>query len=209
MVRAEKQFYTAGRIAPRQSEAGFSLLEVSVAVAVGVLCVLTLGQALSGAAGSSESIVRQADLNAQVHRSFGALRRELRSSNPDLAEISTHADGNDILVLKTCGPYSEVFRWGACDNSGEWRAGWSARFRVVEGQLVREALDLSGAVRGEPRPLARGVPLRELDEKGFSVEKDGSLFTISISMRRTFRDGSELRRVFSTAVKTLPGLLGS
>ena len=82
----------------------------------------------------------------------------------------------------------------------ELRASW---------QLVREALDLSGAVRGEPRPLARGVPLRELDEKGFSVEKDGSLFTISISMRRTFRDGSELRRVFSTAVKALPGLLGN
>ena len=209
MVRAEKQFYTAGRIAQRQSEAGFSLLEVCVAVAVGVLCVLTLVQALSGAAGSSESIVRQSDLIGEAQRSFIALRRDLRSSNPDLAEISTHADGNYILVLKTCGPYSEVFRSGACDNSGEWRAGWSARFRVVEGQLVREALDLSGAVRGEPRPLARGVPLRELDEKGFSVEKDGSLFTISISMRRTFRDGSELRRVFSTAVKTLPGLLGS
>ena len=208
MVRAEKQFYTADRIAPRQSRAGFTLLEVSIAVAVGGLFVLTLGQALASAAGSSESIVRQADLNAQVHRSFGALRRELRSSNPDLAEISTHADGNDILVLKTCGPYSEVFRWGACDNSGEWRAGWSVRFRVVEGQLVREALDLSGSVRGEPRSLARGVPPRELDEKGFSVEKDGSLFTIRISMRRTFRDGSELKRVFSTAIKALPGLFG-
>ena len=206
MNKSQEQFHTAGMSLPRQAEAGFTILEISIAVAVGVLCVLTLGQALSSAAGSSESIVRQSELIGEAQRSFIALRRDLRSSNPDLVEISTQADGNDILVLKTCGSYSEAFRWGACDNSGEWRAGWSARFRVVEGQLVREAVDLSGAVRGDARLLARGVPPRVLEEKGFSVEKDGSLFTIRLRMRRTFRDGNEMTRVFSTAIKSLNSL---
>jgi len=46
------------------------------------------------------------------------------------------------------------------------------------------------------------------DEKGFSVEKTGSLFNVELRLLRRFRNGTELRRVFSTSVKSLPGLLG-
>lgn len=189
----------------QRSEAGFTLVEVSVSVAVGALCMLVLGQALSSAAGSSESIVRQAEMLNGVQRCLEELRGELRCSSSDLAEISS-SSGNDVLVLKTSGNFSDSFRWGARDQRGVWQAGWSARFRVVDGQLVREALDISGAVRGEPRLLSRGVATGGAGEKGFSVEKSGSLFNVELRLKRNLRDGTELHRVFSTAVKSLPSL---
>ena len=181
-------------------------MEVSVAVAVGVLCMLVLGQALSSAAGSSESIVRQAEMLNGVQRCMEDLRKELRCASADLAEISS-SDGNDVLVLKTSGSFSDGLRWGACDEAGVWQAGWSARFRVVDSHLVREALDIAGRVRGDPRLLVRGVEAEGDDEKGFSVEKTGSLFNVELRLLRSFRNGTELRRVFSRSVKSLPGLL--
>jgi len=205
---AARQFKPGVNITPRRSEDGFTLMELTVAVAVGVLCVLVLGQALSSAAGSSESIVRQAELLNGVQRCLGELRKDLRCASSDLADISIDAEGNDVLVLKTCGAFSDAFRWGARDEEGTWHAGWSTRFRVVDGELVRESLDISGAARGEPLSLARGVMTAGSDGKGFSVEKSGSLFTVDIRFLRTFRSGSELRRVFSTSVKSLPSLLG-
>ena len=202
-----RQFSSSSAPAAQPSEAGFTLVEVSVAVAVGVLCMLVLGQALSSAAGSSESIVRQAEMLNGVQRCMEDLRKELRCASADLAEISS-SDGNDVLVLKTSGSFSDGLRWGACDEAGVWQAGWSARFRVVDSHMVREALDIAGRVRGEPRLLVRGVEAEGDDEKGFSVEKTGSLFNVELRLLRSFRNGTELRRVFSTSVKSLPGLLG-
>tara|TARA_B100000809_G_scaffold262615_1_gene313984 strand:- start:174 stop:800 length:627 start_codon:yes stop_codon:yes gene_type:complete len=202
-----RQFRSPSAPGAHPSEAGFTLVEVSVAVAVGALCMMVLGQALSSAAGSSESIVRQAEMLNGVQRCMEDLRKELRCASADLAEISG-SDGNDVLVLKTSGSFSDGFRWGACDETGVWQAGWSARFRVVDGHLVREALDIAGRVRGEPRLLVRGVAAEGGDEKGFSVEKTGSLFNVELRLLRRFRNGTELRRVFSTSVKSLPGLLG-
>ena len=202
-----RQFSSSSAPEAQSSEAGFTLVEVSVAVAVGVLCMLVLGQARSSAAGSSESIVRQAEMLNGVQRCMEDLRKELRCASADLAEISS-LDGNDVLVLKTSGSFSDGLRWGACDEAGVWQAGWSARFRVVDGHLVREALDIAGRTRGEPRLLVRGVAAEGDDEKGFSVEKTGSLFNVELRLLRSFRNGTELRRVFSTSVKSLPGLLG-
>jgi prepilin-type N-terminal cleavage/methylation domain-containing protein len=202
-----RQFRSPSAPGAHPSEAGFTLVEVSVAVAVGALCMMVLGQALSSAAGSSESIVRQAEMLNGVQRCMEDLRKELRCASADLAEISG-SDGNDVLVLKTSGSFSDGFRWGACDETGVWQAGWSARFRVVDGHLVREALDIAGRVRGEARLLVRGVAAEGGDEKGFSVEKTGSLFNVELRLLRRFRNGTELRRVFSTSVKSLPGLLG-
>ena len=195
-----RQFRYLSAPGAQPSEAGFTLLEVSVAVAVGVLCMLVLGQALSSAAGSSESIVRQAEMLNGVQRCMEDLRKELRCASADLAEISS-SDGNDVLVLKTSGSFSDGLRWGACDEAGVWQAGWSARFRVVDGHLVREALDIAGRVRGDPRLLVRGVEAEGDDEKGFSVEKTGSLFNVELRLLRSFRNGTELRRGFSTSVK--------
>ncbi len=188
------------------ADAGFTLVEMAVAMSVGVLCLLVLGQALSTAAGSSDSILKQAEMLTDVQRGVERLRRELQSASPDLVEVSTHRDGNDVLVLKTGGPFNGAVRWGAHDQAGEWRAGWSSRFRVTAGQLVREVIDLSGSVRGEPLSLARGVVPAEPGRKGFSVQRSGSLFTIDLRVRREFRDGKVLERNFSTAIKTLPGL---
>ena len=202
-----RQFRYLSAPGAQPSEAGFTLVEVSVAVAVGVLCMLVLGQALSSAAGSSESIVRQAEMLNGVQRCMEDLRKELRCASADLAEISS-SDGNDVLVLKTSGSFSDGLRWGACDEAGVWQAGWSARFRVVDNHLVREALDIAGRVRGDPRLLVRGVEAEGDDEKGFSVEQTGSLFNVELRLLRSFRNGTELRRVFSTSVKSLPGLLG-
>ncbi len=202
-----RQFRYLSAPGAQPSEAGFTLVEVSVAVAVGALCMLVLGQALSSAAGSSESIVRQAEMLNGVQRCMEDLRKELRCASADLAEISS-SDGNDVLVLKTSGSFSDGLRWGACDEAGVWQAGWSARFRVVDNHLVREALDIAGRVRGDPRLLVRGVEAEGDDEKGFSVEKTGSLFNVELRLLRSFRNGTELRRVFSTSVKSLPGLLG-
>ena len=207
MNTTQRQFRFPSAPGAQSSEAGFTLVEVSVAVAVGALCMLVLGQALSSAAGSSESIVRQAEMLNGVQRCMEDLRKELRCASADLAEISS-SDGNDVLVLKTSGSFSDGLRWGACDEEGVWQAGWSARFRVVDSHLVREALDIAGRVRGEPRLLVRGVEAEGDDEKGFSVEKAGSLFNVELRLLRSFRNGTELRRVFSTSVKSLPGLLG-
>jgi prepilin-type N-terminal cleavage/methylation domain-containing protein len=194
------------RSAQCRGDQGFTLVEMAVAMSVGVLCLLVLGQALSTAAGSSDSILKQAEMLTDVQRGIERLRRELQSASPDLVEVSTHADGNDVLVLKTAGPYTGAVRWGAHDQSGEWMAGWSSRFRVTGGQLVREVVDLSGSPRGEPLSLARGVMSAVPGEKGFSVQRSGSLFTIDLRVRREFRDGNVLEKNFSTAIKTLPGL---
>jgi prepilin-type N-terminal cleavage/methylation domain-containing protein len=207
MNTTQRQFRSPSAPGAQSFEAGFTLVEVSVAVAVGALCMLVLGQALSSAAGSSESIVRQAEMLNGVQRCMEDLRKELRCASADLAEISS-SDGNDVLVLKTSGSFADGFRWGACDETGVWQAGWSARFRVVDGHLAREALDIAGRVRGEPRLLVRGVAAEGGGEKGFSVEKTGSLFNVELRLLRSFRNGTELRRVFSTSVKSLPGLLG-
>ena len=195
-----------GRSDQRRGEAGFTLVEMAVAMSVGELCLLVLGQALSTAAGSSDSILKQAEMLTDVQRGIERLRRELQSASPDLVEVSTHADGNDVLVLKTGGPFNGSVRWGAHDQSGEWRAGWSSRFRVTGGQLVHEVIDRSGSLRGEPLSLARGVVPAVPGEKGFSVQRSGSLFTIDLRVRREFRDGNVLEKNFSTAIKTLPGL---
>ena len=192
--------------AQRRGEAGFTLVEMAVAMSVGVLCLLVLGQALSTAAGSSDSILKQADMLTDVQRGVERLRRELQSASPELVELSTQADGNDVLVLKTGGPYTGAVRWGAHDQAGEWRAGWSSRFRVTGVELVREVLDVSGSPRGEPQSLARGVVPAAPGKKGFSVQRSGSLFTIDLRVSREFRDGNVLERNFSTAIKTLPGL---
>lgn len=203
---AARGYITAGHTMQRRSEAGFTLVEMSVAMGVGVLCLLVLGQALKTAAGASDSIIKQAEMLADVQRGFERLRWELQSASLDLVEVTTHADGNDVLVLKTSGPFSEAIRWGAHDANGEWRAGWSARFRVVDGHLVREVLDYSGSARGDAQSLARGIAPPALEQKGFAVEKNGSLFTIGLRVRRQFRDGNLLERHFSTAIKSLPGL---
>lgn len=197
---------TAGMSAHRRDEAGFTLVEMSVAMGVGVLCLLVLGQALSTAAGSSDSIIKQAEMLTDAQRGLEHLRRELQSASSDLVEVTTQADGNDVVVLKTGGPFTGAVRWGAHDRAGEWRAGWSSRFRIVEGHLVREALDLSGSARGEAQSLARGIAPSVPGRKGFAVQKNGSLFVIDLRVRREFRDGNRLERHFSTAIKSLPGL---
>ena len=105
------------RSSQRSAEAGFTLVEMAVAMSVGVLCLLVLGQALSTAAGSSDSILKQAEMLTDAQRGIERLRRELQSASPDLVEVSTHSDGNDVLVLKTSGSFSDGLRWGACDLS--------------------------------------------------------------------------------------------
>ncbi len=122
MNTTQRQSRSPSASMSQSSEAGFTLVEVSVAVAVGALCMLVLGQALSSAAGSSESIVRQAEMLNGVQRCMEDLRKELRCASADLTEISS-SDGNDVLVLKTSGSFADGFLWGACDEAGVWQAG--------------------------------------------------------------------------------------
>lgn len=181
--------------------AGLSLLELAIAVAITSTIAIILGNAVSGSTRSVDLLVKETTASGDLQRVLGRLIDELRRSTP--AEIGIESGSlHDTLRFRVAGPpvAGEEAKWGAPDASGDWVEGWSSRYRVQDGQLLLETLDAADRPVGEPRLLLAGIDADESGGKAFGVEPSGSVYKVSLRVRRKSADGADVVRGLVTSV---------
>ncbi len=184
----------------RHRHAGFTVLESAVALGVGAVALLAIGQVLTSATGSTDYLVTESAARAEMQNALGQMQEELQASAPSLVNVTSDSEENSVVTFQTAGPWMGTTTWGAADSSGFWKEDWSARYRVVSSSLIRESIDGNGTIVGAPVVLVRDVDESSTGAEGFTVEQNGSIHTIHLGVRKTFSDGKDHEDSLSTAV---------
>jgi len=179
---------------------GFTLVEMAIALAVATILLVLIGDILFRSTSSADYIVQGSNATATMHRALDRIRGELHRAAPEVVNVNPGSTVNDSFTLQTAGPFSGTTRWGAEDNLGTWHEDWSARYSVVQGDLVRESLNGLDVVQGAPEIVARDVDDPISDDKGFEVTRNGPVVGLKLRVRKTFSDGVQHTEELTTSV---------
>jgi hypothetical protein len=165
---------------------GVSLLELSIAMGVGITLMAVLGRILIGTTNSLDYIVKDSVSVQDIEDTVTTIRDEIRDSKPSAITITTGTD-NDTLTFQDSRLVGTTMDYGTEDSSGAWQSAWSVRYRVVGTNLVREVMN-SGGASVSSSTVAQSLDTATGAPKGFSVIKNGNLYTVLITINKTFSD---------------------
>jgi len=138
---------------------GLTLLELLFALLIAAVLIAALFVTATVGRMSYVSADARAHVHQQVRQAFDHMAEELREAGGTV----TVTGGSQLKFQVALGydlggscPPSAVC-WGARDQLGADRPGWSVQYRGVNGQLIREILDDGGGPQGPPRYLANDV----------------------------------------------------
>lgn len=188
--REERQFSRA---------AGMSLLEVSIAMGVGVTLLSVLGSIIVGTTNSLDYIVKDSVTLQDIEDTVTSIRDEIRDSKPSAITIQT-GTVNDVLTFQDSSEVGTTLDYGMDDSTGIWQSGWSVRYRVAGTDLVREVLSTGGALVSSDI-VAQSLDVVAGGQKGFSVIKNGNLYTILVTVNKTFSDQKSYTKTMQSTVR--------
>ena len=179
----------------RHREGGFNLIEVAIVLAilsVMVLAAMVLTRATDEA---YQSTVESSNVTFQIRRALEMMTEEIRRSDSDHVTVDNSGalyDAVDLEVPLTVSDGDVL--WGA---SG--RIGWKIRYLVEEDALIRRVVNAGGIIMEMDQVMAVNVHDDATSGKGFSVTKNGSLYTIGVRVLAR-ESGREWTRELTTAV---------
>lgn len=188
-----------GHSLPRSSR-GISLIELMIVIALFSIIMVLLGSILLSSTRSMDYLVKDSTSDSQMKNALYQIFGELKSSNPSMVRISTADPDHDAITFQTPGPYLDGVQWGAMDDSGIWKADWSAQYLVVDGNLVRRVLDDGGQSVGSNKPIVLHVDGQRDGRKGFYLATKGPVINVGIRIWKTFSDGGSYQKEFSSSV---------
>ena len=189
------------------SRAGFTLIEVGVAIAVGLILLATITGVVLATTQSMDQVSRTTAIDGNLSRALEVFLRDFREAALDTVAVSDADPDRDSVRFQTIGPRTGASRRvGAIDESNVFQENWSVTFLVDgAGNLFRSLRNGSGSLVAMRR-IASGIDAR-FDggagfEKGFAVTRVAgtNLYDILIRMRGSYRDGAPLRREIRTTV---------
>jgi len=180
------------------SRGGFTLLELSIALAIGITLLAVLGNVLISSTNSLDYIMQDTVVLGDIKDVVNGLREELRSSTTGLITIDTSNADYDVLTFKVSSGGTSP-SYGAVDINGNFQNGWSIRYTVSSSNLVRNVLDGGGTVQSSSI-VVEDVDTRFSGQKGFWVTKTGSLYNVNIRINKTFRDSNSARKGMGSTV---------
>ncbi len=134
----------------------------------------------------------------EIETAVHTVGADLRGSRHD--RIVVHgAPDHDTLILQVARTDALEPSFGAVDRDGQFRDGWSIRYRVIGTQLVRQVLDEDGRLTWSVY-LARDVDSRYESEKGFSVRRVASLYTVTLRIAEPGTARGTRRKSLGTSV---------
>jgi prepilin-type N-terminal cleavage/methylation domain-containing protein len=187
-------------IAPNRPAAGFTLLEVMMAMFISAILMVILGNILMSSTRSVDAVVVDSVSDQEIRRSLDRLTDELRTSSSTALTINATGTNHDALALQTPSSFTGSVTWGAVDNGGTWHANWTVRYEVVGGQLVRRVFDLNGIQDGADVLLARGIDNLRAGVKGFRASAVGSVVNVGLRVNKGFRDGKSYTKEYTSSV---------
>lgn len=178
----------------RRKAAGFTLIELMVAVSIFSVLGYALTSALSISIGSQKTVDTASQVNRTLREMTGQLTNEFRLTRDDSIAVAILPDANHqvtfqlpILVAGAAawgipGSYLETAKAADAEN-------WSLRYTVdvvvedgeVNRRLVRQVLDAALTVQSQ-EVVADGLRAGDDIWPGFRVMQTGDVWDISLSM---------------------------
>ena len=180
--------------------AGFTLIELLMAMVIAAVLMVVVGNILISSTRSVDSMVVDSVSDQEIRQSLNRMLDELQMTSASRLAINSLATSHDTITFQTPSSYAGSVSWGAADTAGDWKAGWTVRYTVVAGQLVRQILNPSGEPVGADAVLARGVDGLSGGTKGFRVGLVGPVASVALRVRKQFRDGKVYTKEFSSSV---------
>jgi prepilin-type N-terminal cleavage/methylation domain-containing protein len=186
----------------RSRRAGFSLVELTAAIAVFGIVGYTLAGSVGLAKRAQTTVSRTVDTNVAVRDASARLRAELKATGDARIALATLGDGNHSLTFQVPVEVGGAEGWGAFErrlgpsemqqNLVDGQLRYTVEFAPNNGErrLVRQVLDDTGAVRRSEvlvRDLAPGVA----NAPGFAIEAVGDLWRVRIT--QAAREGGAAR----------------
>ena len=185
---------------PRGRDAGYSLLEVGIAVGLGATLLTVLGNILISTTDSMDYMVKDSITLEDIKETVNTVTSELQSSQKTSITIISGANYDTItLQVYRDPPGATPPSYGAEDQSGAFNTGWSIRYRVTAPNLLREVLDGGGTVRWS-MIVAEDVDTAFGGQKGFAVVKNGNLYSVNLRIQKTFEDQNYYRKSMGSTV---------
>jgi prepilin-type N-terminal cleavage/methylation domain-containing protein len=179
---------------------GFTMIEMATALSIAAIVMVIVGNILISSTHSVDYVMTDTTADQEMKRGISRLLGDLRTASPSVVTIATSDADHDSIAFQTPGTYDGSVTWGAKAPNGAWQAGWSLRYTVVAGTLVRRVLDAGGVQVGSDELLVRGVDRRTSGRKGFALAINGPLVTATVRTRKTFRDSNDYSKEFSSSV---------
>ncbi len=179
---------------------GFTLLETAMALAIASVLMVVLGNILISSTSSVDYIVVDSITDQEIKKGLNRLLDELQTSSTTVMAVDGSDADHDSATFQTPGAYTGTVSWGAVDVAGVWQTGWSVRYQVVGGELVRRVLNGSGTQVGANELLVRLVDNLSVGQKGFRITVTGPVVNTVIRIRKTFRDNKSYTKELSSSV---------
>ncbi|MCA8960030.1 MAG: prepilin-type N-terminal cleavage/methylation domain-containing protein [Planctomycetes bacterium] len=183
----------------RRQAHGYTLIEVTIALAIGTLIFLTIGALTKASADSMDYLSRTHRVDRDLRRSLDWICEELKTASlAGIALDQSDADHDSIEYQTEQGG-----SWGYPNKLGVFQPNWSARLVVNGADLVLQRLNPGGAQQST-KILCRHVDVAFDDgtstTKGFAVDINGELVTLQLRVHERFDDGRDYRRTERTLV---------
>ena len=189
-----------GHAARRGRQAGVTLIELAIALALGTVLMGVLGSVLVGTTNSLDYILKDAVSVEDIDDVVNGVRDDLRKTETGKITIQTGSINDTLIFQERTDPEDDgTYAYGVEDNSGIFQQGWSARYTVVGTDLVRQLLNTAGAVQSEG-VVAQRVDVTAGGQKGFSVIKNGSLYTVLLTVNKAFDDQKTYSKTMQSTV---------
>lgn len=177
----------------RFGTSGLTLLEVALALALGAVIFATLGRVLVTSTDSLDQVNAGAQFVNDLKACLEAVGEDVRRSNEAQITVDKTPATFDVLTLRVRGEDSGSPAYGAEDETGTFHTGWSIRYTISSGDLVRQVRDGAGDLRVE-RLVAQHADGLFSGSKGFEVTKSGPLVNARLRVLRVLKGGNEYRR---------------
>lgn len=185
---------------PPRRDAGYSLLEVAVAAGLGATLLTVLGNILVSSTASMDYMVKDAITLGDIKETVNTVTSELQNSQKTTITIVPSTNYDTLTLRVYCDPPGVTPpSYGAEDQNGTFNTGWSIRYRVTAPNLLREVLDGGGTIRWS-MIVAEDVDTLSGGLKGFSVVKNGNLYSVNLRINKTFDDQNYYRKSMGSTV---------
>ena len=185
----------------RPTESGFTLLEVAIVVGLTSVVALTLGNVILGTTSSVDYLMRDTRSVEEMQHMVSAIKDEIRDTGTANITIQPGTYYDTVYLQQArWNNVTSTMDHGAEDINGSWRSGWQVRYRVDVTDLKRELMPSSSVVNSSST-VATDLNVNTTGVKGFTVIKNGDLYTVRISTKETFDDGKTCQKSMQSTVR--------
>ena len=168
-------------VSRRRREGGFNLIEVAIVLAIFSVIILAVAVITRTTDHAYQSTVESSNVTFHIRRALEMMTDEIRRSDAVHVTVDNSGAQYDAVELELPIAVSDGdVVWGASS-----RIGWKIQYLVEEGALIRRVTNAGGIIMEMDQVMAVNVHDDATTGKGFSVTRNGSLYTIGLRLLAT------------------------